>query len=338
VHLVMPHARLFIDIGSNKGFTAARFYELWSPELGIDARTVHASHQKLNAGSKELTECGACSDCTDVSHPFASRSALLCSTEASSSSDPNSRVEAAVTQLCAERAAVFDPVRVLSFDGNPDMVNGVSSVVKALAGSLQHSALLPDVPKQRLPAKPGAKLAHRWTVELAAFVDTFEQGKTVSFVLGLGELGHVGGDGADRSKVKTTQPTRKVDVPAMTVDVLVERQGLAQIDVLKIDTEGNDPGVLRGAKATLARGGATVVIFEYHVYWDSTLRDVTAQMEAHGYACYLEGKNALLKLTHGCWSPQLELKKWSNVWCTVLNHPSGAAIAAIFDGYALAYV
>ena len=38
VHLLMPHARTFVDIGSNKGYTAARFYALWSPEVGLDEK------------------------------------------------------------------------------------------------------------------------------------------------------------------------------------------------------------------------------------------------------------------------------------------------------------
>lgn len=59
IHLVMPQATTFIDIGSNKGFTAARFYELWSPELGLNAKILHAAIRATNK-NPEILECGAC--------------------------------------------------------------------------------------------------------------------------------------------------------------------------------------------------------------------------------------------------------------------------------------
>ena len=34
----MPHARTFVDIGSNKGYSGARFYALWNPEMGLDEK------------------------------------------------------------------------------------------------------------------------------------------------------------------------------------------------------------------------------------------------------------------------------------------------------------
>ena len=40
--------------------------------------------------------------------------------------------------------------------------------------------------------------------------------------------------------------------------------GLSHVDLLFIDTEGNDPAVLKGARETLSAKRVTVVQYEFH--------------------------------------------------------------------------
>jgi FkbM family methyltransferase len=50
-----------------------------------------------------------------------------------------------------------------------------------------------------------------------------------------------------------TRVRRRVNVPVMSLDSWVEKKGLKYIDLLKVDTQGSDLEVLRGASATLSQ-------------------------------------------------------------------------------------
>jgi FkbM family methyltransferase len=97
------------------------------------------------------------------------------------------------------------------------------------------------------------------------------------------------------------------DVATTTLDAYAQQASLSRIDLLKIDTEGHDLTVLKGA-ADLLRGGCIAVIqFEYNQTWIYArryLRDAFRLLEPLGYR--------LGKLTpsgvefYQCWDPALE--------------------------------
>ncbi|MBI4569431.1 MAG: FkbM family methyltransferase [Planctomycetes bacterium] len=85
------------------------------------------------------------------------------------------------------------------------------------------------------------------------------------------------------------RPPRAVNVPVTTVDAYRARQGLARVDFLKIDVEGGERDVLRGARESLARGCVDHVQFEYGgTYRDAgtTLREVFDFLAALGYLIF----------------------------------------------------
>lgn len=55
-----------------------------------------------------------------------------------------------------------------------------------------------------------------------------------------------------------------IDVAVTTVDDLADRQGIEAIDLLKIDTEGAELDVLRGARGLLAAGRIHAIQFEFN--------------------------------------------------------------------------
>jgi FkbM family methyltransferase len=59
-----------------------------------------------------------------------------------------------------------------------------------------------------------------------------------------------------------TAHVRSVSVPMETLDTLATRLNLSRVDLIKIDTEGHDAAVLRGATETLRRH-RPVIIFEH---------------------------------------------------------------------------
>lgn len=79
-----------------------------------------------------------------------------------------------------------------------------------------------------------------------------------------------------------------VPVEVTTIDRLVEQLELSRVDVIKVDTEGFEPNVLRGAAATIARHRPRLFL----ELDDGNLRDqggssasLLAQLDALGYDC-----------------------------------------------------
>ena len=135
----------------------------------------------------------------------------------------------------------------------------------------------------------------------------------------------------------------KVDVPTITLDVHFARYRLddddEKINLLKIDTEGNDLRVLRGATSLLTQNKIDVILFEYGHIWSTSSEDTSKDnlehtskwLHAHGFNVFLLGDAdpgvddvALLDLTP--WHPQFEVWWWSNVLAIHRgNRPSLAA-------------
>ena len=76
------------------------------------------------------------------------------------------------------------------------------------------------------------------------------------------------------------------EVPTTRLDEFADRAGLGHITLLKIDTEGHDVAVLRGARALLAERRISVVQFEYNHRWMYSrffLRDAFDLLAPIGY-------------------------------------------------------
>ena len=120
-------------------------------------------------------------------------------------------------------------------------------------------------------------------------------------------------------------------VPLMVLDRHVREHGVRHIDILGIDTEGNDPLVLDGARDTLASGIVRYLEFEYHFQgaWATTrLGDVVQRLDGLGFVCYWIGRGRLWRIS-GCWHPAYEFHHWSNVGCV---HESQTEWYAVMEG------
>jgi FkbM family methyltransferase len=79
-------------------------------------------------------------------------------------------------------------------------------------------------------------------------------------------------------------------VEAVRLDDELGRLGIDRVDVLKIDTEGCDMGVLKGAEKALGAGRVGCVQFEYNAVWmdaGSTLSGATDFLRSLGYRTLL---------------------------------------------------
>ncbi|MGH3274077.1 MAG: FkbM family methyltransferase [Streptosporangiaceae bacterium] len=122
---------------------------------------------------------------------------------------------------------------------------------------------------------------------------------------------HVVAPGAGRNSLHRLAGAASCDeteqVSTVTLDEYASRAGLAHLALVKIDTEGHDLVVLRGARTLLAEQRIHVVQFEYNYRWVDArcfLRDAFELFGPYGYR--------LGKLTpfgvefYPCWDPELE--------------------------------
>jgi hypothetical protein len=104
------------------------------------------------------------------------------------------------------------------------------------------------------------------------------------------------------------------------------------IDLLHIDTEGNDAEVLKSARSVLRHRRVRVLIFEYHGYtpWDkSQLADVQQEITKNDMECFFMGQNRLWPISGTCWHRDYEFHHWSNVMCVLRSDSWYEAIQPI---------
>jgi FkbM family methyltransferase len=88
-----------------------------------------------------------------------------------------------------------------------------------------------------------------------------------------------------------------------TIDSELAARNWPQVDVLKIDTEGYDYLVLKGATEALRQAKLGVIQFEYNAPWretSSTLRSAILLLEAFQYKVYLLRSTGLHAVNYDC--------------------------------------
>jgi hypothetical protein len=94
-----------------------------------------------------------------------------------------------------------------------------------------------------------------------------------------------------------SRATRRM-VPAVTVASEMRRLNLQRLDFLKVDVEGFDLHVLRGARGPLEKGAIGFVQFEYNEPWmyvSSTLHAASAFLTECGYEMFLLSERGLCR-------------------------------------------
>jgi FkbM family methyltransferase len=98
-----------------------------------------------------------------------------------------------------------------------------------------------------------------------------------------------------------------LEVETSTADEYCRANSIDHIDLFKVDTEGNDLSVIRGASGLLKRGAIDVLQFEYNhrwVYSRTFLKDVFDLIEGGPYRLAKICSDALEVYTE--WHPELE--------------------------------
>jgi FkbM family methyltransferase len=98
-------------------------------------------------------------------------------------------------------------------------------------------------------------------------------------------------------------------VKITTLDIECEKYGFTNIDFLKIDTEGYDLYVLKGAKKLLSQQSIGIIQFEYNRSWvdsSSTLKYAINFLESFGYKVFLLKADGLYEFQYGCYGEYYE--------------------------------
>lgn len=87
------------------------------------------------------------------------------------------------------------------------------------------------------------------------------------------------GYGFGRSKISLKKKGSRV--PMKTLDSVVERAELEHVDLIKIDTEGSEPQILKGAIRTIREYEPDLLIAAYHS--PNEFRELQVFLRSHGY-------------------------------------------------------
>jgi FkbM family methyltransferase len=98
--------------------------------------------------------------------------------------------------------------------------------------------------------------------------------------------GNASNDGTSHLESMARPPTRSIRVKVETIDDVLGAEGAESVDVMKLDVEGSELHVLRGATKALRAGRIRHIVFEDH---QGPTSDVLRLLESMGYAIFAIG-------------------------------------------------
>jgi FkbM family methyltransferase len=134
------------------------------------------------------------------------------------------------------------------------------------------------------------RFAHAPNVELVRMAAGDKEG-TVEFF----EEPNAGKTSSAISSFSNTQAKRR-EIGLTTLDVEIEKRAWPRVDFLKIDAEGYDLHVIRGASQLLSEQRIGLLQFEYNKPWadmGSTLTAAVTLLTNYGYSVFLLRANGL---------------------------------------------
>lgn len=273
--LAYPDASVFLDIGGNLGYAAARIFGLWSPGHGFNRIALYnailaAIKENITSNHDQTTTF-----CRDGSLPD---NPILCIGHDSINACPTRRnisvysFDGQLQHVLNQRRIIYGTFPIL----NPSTPVGTFSRVKA-SWEYIHAALTENVPTD--PAK-----------------------RKGYFVVDKAELGAL--------VFKPTKKVPTIEVPITTVDVFAAERHISEISFIKIDAEGGDAEVVRGALFTLQHRGVKMFTFECTHCLGSTFGELFRQLDQQlGYDCFLNSMfSIVVKLTQ-CWDFSIPLQR-----------------------------
>lgn len=114
-------------------------------------------------------------------------------------------------------------------------------------------------------------------------------------------------------QILSALPHETIEVSTITLDAFCQQNGITSIDFLKIDTEGNEYNVLRGAINLLSVQKIKSIQFEYGgTYQDAkiTLHQIYELLQSYDYEIYRITEKNFISIPY--WRSNLENFQYSN--------------------------
>lgn len=189
-------------------------------------------------------------------------------------------------------------IHMYSIDGSPYIINTLQNVI-----SKHHPSGLADIWKVKNFAMSDKNGFAEFTVQNETYMSGFEGGSIT------------------RKKNEFTRLTEKV--PMTTLDDFANTYiSQKHVDIVKIDAEGFDSEVIRGAHEMLRERKVGVITWESGNAVD--LKNNLKYLAEQKFDCYSPDWKGFIKLTGGCVN---RLKRGGNVFCASRVHAPGVALA-----------
>lgn len=180
----------------------------------------------------------------------------------------------------------FPSAKIFSFEPNTETVSTLRETVKKQAG-------------ENITVVPSGLSSHTGSMELNSYGNNRASSHASLYSAVLSDYHH--------SKDNVTIPAEFT-----TLDEFVDTNNIATIHLLKIDTEGHELEVLKGASRSLNNGLVQVIQFEFgecHIYSRVFLRDFYSLLK--GFEFYRLIPGSIMAL--GEHSPEYEIFRFQNI-------------------------
>lgn len=300
LHLGWPEAKRFFDVGANKGYLGSLFLTLWGGgRLKASPKDVLSIAMSMNAWKGSRNPSGYCRDGeNNAIHSFC----------------PAKDLREKSTGRCD---TLNEDVEVYSFDGSSYLTRTLNTIISAKLGI----------------AGGDAAKGPKWVYNNFAVSDvegtarfTKQDENTNAGYEGGGIKKSIKAE--DLSRI-LTPVVETEEVPMTSLDAFIKKYNISTVDLLKIDTEGNDNKVINGAKKIISEqagfvafeGGSGVTLS----------KQMIVEFSKSGYACYSTSRAGLFKWSDGCMKDKytggFRAKDKGNIFCVNRKRAPLAAFA-----------
>lgn len=312
-HMGFPTAKVFVDIGCNKGYTTALIAGLWQGySSGLAPYLLFKKYEETNVFQSALSPAGYCRTGLDRAFPLYCPVLAQREAGAESSREPVASNRHKDGQCDHQQSSVdsSSAISVYAVDGSSAVANSFRSTLSQMS-PFNTSALAMNIQVSHLA------MSHKEGVVRFTTIDE-------SMASGY-EGGGIVGRRMRNRMLKREEPKRGSEqVQMTTLNSFADKNNIKnKIDFIKIDAEGHDLDVVRGANETMAAVG--IIMWEQG---KSTKQLFTTlkYLERLFFDCYIPDLKGFVKLTNGCFHVS-KIPSGNNIVCASRVNAPGAALA-----------